>query len=149
VKTTETGAPVEAWRRLALYLLMFGMLGVSLELILLGHTEESWQWIPIVLLGVGLVMAGLATYRPTRRIVEGLRALMILYLPAAALGLFLHLRSNLEFELELRPSMAGLELVWETLTGAMPALAPGTMAQLGLLGLLACFRHPAARDSPE
>ena len=34
------------------------------------------------------------------------------------------------------------ELVVETLYGAMPALAPGALAQLGLLGLLACFRHP-------
>jgi len=50
----------------------------------------------------------------------------------------------------MRPSMAGLELLVESLTGAMPALAPGTMAQLGLLGLLVCFRHPAlSAPGPE
>jgi len=52
-------------------------------------------------------------------------------------------RSNVEFELEMRPSMAGMELVMESLSGAMPAMAPGAMAQLGFLGLLVCFRHPA------
>jgi hypothetical protein len=67
---------------------------------------------------------------------------MVAYVLAGALGVFLHLRSNVEFEKEMRPSIAGRELVLETLTGAIPALAPGAMAQLGLLGLLICYRHP-------
>jgi hypothetical protein len=62
---------------------------------------------------------------------------------AGLVGIFLHVRSNVEFELELRPSIEGRALVVETLRGAIPALAPGAMAQLGLLGLLVCFRHPA------
>ena len=38
--------------------------------------------------------------------------------------------------------MGGWELVLESLTGALPALAPGTMIYLGLLGWAATFRHP-------
>ena len=38
--------------------------------------------------------------------------------------------------------MRGLELVWEALKGATPALAPGAMAQLGLVGLAFAYRHP-------
>jgi hypothetical protein len=30
----------------------------------------------------------------------------------------------------------------EALSGATPALAPGTMVQFGLLGLLYTYRHP-------
>ena len=59
-----------------------------------------------------------------------------------AVGLFLHLKANVEFELELHPDNGGWPLVQETLTGAIPALAPGAMFQLGLLGMLFCWRHP-------
>jgi|TARA_B100001146_G_scaffold130896_1_gene114984 hypothetical protein len=67
---------------------------------------------------------------------------MMGYLLSGVVGLYLHLKANVEFELELRPTMANAELILETLMGAIPALAPGEMVQLGLLGLLACFRHP-------
>lgn len=141
---------IELWRRLGLYLLLFGIAGTATELIFLEHMEDRLQWTPLMLLGVGFLVGGGVAFRPTRTMVTGLRALMGLYVPAAALGVFLHLKSNVEFELEMRPSMAGLELVLESLKGAMPALAPGTMAQLGLLGLLVCFRHPAlSAPGPE
>ena len=139
----RSGQEVELWRRLALYLLLFGIAGTTTELVFLEHLEDGLQWTPVVLLGLGFLVGASLAFRPTRRLVIALRALMLLYLPAAALGLYLHLESNVEFELEMRPSMAGLELAMESLKGAMPALAPGTMAQLGLLGLLVCFRHPA------
>ncbi len=141
---------VELWRRLGLYLLLFGIAGTTTELVFLEHMEDRLQWTPVVLLGLGFLVGASVAFRPTRTLVTGLRALMALYLPVGALGIFLHLKSNVEFELEMRPSMAGLELVMESLKGAMPALAPGTMAQLGLLGLLVCFRHPAlSAPAPE
>lgn len=141
---------VELWRRLALYLLLFGNAGMGSELIFLEHMEDALQWTPVVLLGLGFLVGASVAFRPTRKLVTALRVLMLLYLPVAALGLYLHLKSNVEFELEMRPSMAGLELIMESLKGAMPALAPGTMAQLGLLGLLVCFRHPAfSAPGPE
>ena len=76
---------------------------------------------------------------------------MAAYLLAAGAGIFFHLKANVEFELELRPSIERGELIVETLKGAMPALAPVAMAQLGLLGLLVSFRHPSlnARVSQE
>ena len=148
---TPPPSSAETWRRLALYLLLFGLIGVGVELALLGHTEDRLQWTPLVLLALGIVSGGAVAVRPTRGLISAFRALMLLYLPASGLGLYLHLKSNVEFELEMRPSMAGGELVMESLTGAIPALAPGTMAQLGLLGLLVCFRHPRSRltKSPD
>ena len=38
------------------------------------------------------------------------------------------------------PTMAGTELIGKTLTGATPVFAPGTMALLGGLGLVASYR---------
>jgi len=135
------------WRRLALYLLLLGLAGTATELALLGHTEDRLQWTPLILLVAGFLMGVAVAIRPVHAVVATFRALMGLYLPASALGLYLHVKSNAEFELEMQPAMAGMELIVESLTGAMPALAPGAMAQMGLLGLLVCFRHPALRAS--
>ena len=133
----------EIWRRLAFYLLLFATLGTGIELIFLEHFEDPWQWAPIALLGVGLVLGAAVVLRPSRPTVRALQLLMISYVLSAGVGLYLHLKANVEFELELRPTMVNTELIIETLKGAIPALAPGAMVQLGLLGLLACFRHPA------
>lgn len=138
-----TEPPMERWRRLTLYLFLFGVVGITIELVLLEHMEELWQWTPLVLLAAGLALGTAVAVRPTRGLVATFRVLMLGYVSAAALGLYLHIQSNVEFELELRPTMSGMELAVESLKGAMPALAPGAMAQLGLLGLLFCFRHPA------
>ena len=138
------GVGIEPWRRFALYLLLLGTAGVAVELVLLEHYADPWQWAPLTLLGLALVLGSALTVRPTAALVRSLQVLMALFVLASALGIYLHVRSNVEFELELRPSVAGRELIVETLKGAIPALAPGAMAQLGLLGLLACFRHPVA-----
>ncbi len=143
LRATVARARVEPWRRLALFLLLLGMLGTSVELALLEHYEDPRQWIPLASLGVGCIIALVVALRPSASAVHVLRFTMAAYLVVAAAGVFFHLKSNLEFELELHPSMAGRELAIEVLKGAMPALAPSAMAYLGLLGLLVCFRHPA------
>jgi hypothetical protein len=132
----------EGWRRLATYLLLFGVVGVAAELVLLGHYEDPWQWAPLALLGVGLLATLGVAVRPVPGLLRTLRALMVLYVIAGGVGVYLHLNANVEFERELRPSIGGSELIVEVLRGAIPALAPGAMAQLGLLGLLICYHHP-------
>jgi hypothetical protein len=68
---------------------------------------------------------------------------MVLSLVSGVLGAWLHYRGNVEFELEMEPALRGLTLFWRAMRGATPALAPGTMIQLGLVGLAYTFRHPA------
>lgn len=133
---------IEKWRRLTLYLLLLGVAGLTLELILLEHYEDPWQWTPIALLVAGGVVGAAVAIRPSAPLLRTLRAVMAAYVLAAGLGMFFHLKANVEFERELRPSIGGPELIVETLKGAMPALAPGALAQLGLLGLLATYKHP-------
>jgi hypothetical protein len=136
----KRGAP--DLRRLLLILLALGMLGVAGELLLLEHYEEFQQWIPLAALGPGLVSVAAALLRPARRTIAGLRLVMGLFIVVGATGLYLHLRGNAEFELEMDPSAGGVALVWAALTGATPALAPSAMIYLGLLGLAAAWRHP-------
>jgi hypothetical protein len=130
-------------RALLLAVLALALVGTGAELFLIGHTEEIWQLLPLIAIGLGLLGCGALALRPTRATVQLFRLLMGCFIVTGALGLVLHFRGNTEFELEMRPSMSGFELVWNSLTGATPALAPGSMIQLGLLGLLCTLGHAA------
>jgi hypothetical protein len=123
---------------------LFGAIGVGFELILLGHTEETWQWVPIVLLGTSIPLATALAFKPTRGVIRLFTFIMVVFIGAGGIGLIQHFRGNLEFELEMYPSMGGWELLWEALKGATPTLAPGTMTLLGLIGIIYTFRHPLA-----
>ena len=68
---------------------------------------------------------------------------------SGVVGLWLHYQGNTEFELEMYPSLEGLALFWEAIRGATPTLAPGTMLELGLLGLAYMYRHPVLTRSHE
>jgi hypothetical protein len=77
------------------------------------------------------------------------RLTMLLFVVSGGVGAGLHYDGNVEFELEMYPSMTGLELVGKTLTGATPVLAPGTMVLLGLVGIAVTYRQPLAREEGE
>jgi hypothetical protein len=123
-------------------LLLLGLLGTSAELLLLEHWEEPFQLVPLTLLGIGLVVVPLALARPRRWSVRLLRWVMAAHVVAGLVGIQRHYHGNREFELEMRPSLSGADLVSRTLTGATPALAPGALSFLGLLGLALTYRHP-------
>jgi hypothetical protein len=74
---------------------------------------------------------------------------MIVFVLAGILGLVLHFKGNVEWALERHPDLGRMTLIWEALTGATPALAPGALAQVGLLGLAWSYRHPALRPDSK
>ena len=126
-------------RRLLLAILAAGIAGTGLELLLIGHFEELTQIVPLVLLATGLIAVGWQTASRSAASALTLRAIMALFVISGGVGIALHYRGNVEFELEMYPSMAGMELVSRTLTGATPVFAPGTMTLLGLIGLTAVY----------
>jgi hypothetical protein len=131
-------------RAVLLAIFVLGAVGTAGELLLVGHFEDPWQWLPLGLLGAGLL--ALAAHRVTRsRLALGaFRGLMVLLPPSALVGLILHYRANTEFALESHPELRGGPLVWEAIQGtAPPTLAPGVMVLLGLAGLGYTYRHPA------
>jgi len=140
-------AGIERWRTLLFWVLVVGVIGILAELLLLGHDDDTLQFIPLGL-GAAYLLA-FAWYGATRgrgavlavRVVSGLACV------SAAVGIFLHYRANVEWELETTPTMHGMELFREAITGSLPLLAPGAMLQLGLLGLLWSHRHPALATS--
>lgn len=143
-----TGARAESANTTALRRLLLGLIFITagamfVDLLLLEHFETVWQWVPIALLVPLLAIVITVGARPSRASIRALQVAMVACIAAGLLGLFLHYRGNVEFELERDPSLRGIALFWETIRGATPALAPGAMVQLGLLGLAFSFRHPA------
>lgn len=128
-------------RRLLLGLLAFGMLGTCSELWLMGHHEDWWQMIPLVGMGVSLVALIWCALTWSSSAVRVFRVCMLVLMISGATGTFLHYQANSEFQLEMDPSIGGWDLMTKVLHAkAPPALAPGNMALLGLLGLIGTLR---------
>ena len=137
-----SASPLRVVRRILLLTLVLGLIGVGIELLLLEHFEDTIQKLPLALITLALVV--LAWHGIDRRAapVRALQLLMLVFMLAGVIGLTLHYQGNVEFELEMYPSRSGFELFREAMMGATPAFAPGTMIQLGLIGLAYSYRHP-------
>ncbi len=138
---------LETTRRLLLGLLVFGMAGTTTELVLMNHYEEWEQWIPFAGMAVSLVMLLWFAFSRSPGATRSFRLCMFLLMVIGATGTILHYRANMEFQLEMDPTLGGMALMFKVLHAkAPPALAPGNMALLGLLGLISTL---GINRSPE
>ena len=138
----DTSNTLAVVRSTVLAVLLIAMVGTGLELLLLGHFEALSQLIPIGLILMALGLLIVYAVSGGALILRLFQVVMALFVVAGVTGIVLHYRSNVEFELELYPTMAGMEFLTKVLTGAIPVLAPGAMIQFGLLGAIYTFRHP-------
>lgn len=148
--TTSAGESrtLQTIRRVILGLVVLGTVGTSVELLLIGHNEATNQLIPLVLAGLALVVLAWVALSPGVVSLRVLQFVMLLYIGAAVVGIALHFQANAEFQREIDPASGGWDLFWTVVEAtAPPALAPGILAQLGLLGLVYTYRHPALRES--
>jgi hypothetical protein len=123
-------------RRVILAVLGLGMTGLLAELALIAHYEDVAQWIPIVLLAVGLAALAADLTLSTSWTQLVIQLTMVLMIGAGVLGMYFHFQGSREFQLEMDPQMRGTTLVWHVLRAkSPPTLAPGSMVQLGMLGL--------------
>jgi hypothetical protein len=133
-------APVttlETIRRLLLGLLGLGLVGTTTELWFMSHYEDWWQLIPFAGMGVSLLALLWFAFVHSTGATRLFRICMLLLMAIGATGSILHYRANMEFQLEMDPTMGGMALLFKVLHAkAPPALAPGNMALLGLLGLI-------------
>lgn len=130
-------------RRGLLVLLVIGAAGLIPELVLLEHYEDTLQFIPFTLLGLTLAVTAWHWWDGKKRSLRVFQAVMMLLIIAGPVGIFLHLQGNYQMEREFDPSVLGLDLWIAVLRGESPTLAPGTLVQFGLLGLLYAYKHPA------
>ena len=134
----------DAARRILLTILLLGIAGISLELWLMAHTEDVYQLMPLWLGGAGIATAIVVATRPSIGTVRLFQAVMALFLLSGIIGMVLHFQVNIEFQREMDAALSGLALYQKAiLAKSPPALAPGAMIQLGLIGLAYTFRHPA------
>ena len=122
--------------RVLLAIFLAGILGSITELVFLEHYEDIWQLVPFGVALVGIAVGGWYASNP-RGALRAFRTVLVLFAASGVTGLALHFKGNLEFAREQDASLGGLRLVWEVLTGATPALAPGMMIFLAAIGYAA------------
>jgi hypothetical protein len=129
-------------RRGLLAIFLIAVIGTTAELLLLEHFDSAAQFIPLVLMVLSLLVLGWHALSPGERSLRAFRIMMFLFIAGGVVGLYMHYNGNRLFELSVTPEMRGVSLFWKAMTGATPALAPGSMIQIGLVGLAFTFRHP-------
>lgn len=135
-------------RRLLLALLVIGLIVTGADLMLLDHHEDVWQTIPLILIGLALVVVVWHLAARDATSLRALQASMVLFVLAGAIGVVLHYRGNMAFQLEMDATQSGWTLFNKVIRAkAPPAVAPAAMAQLGLIGLIYSYRHPAFESS--
>ena len=117
-------------------------LGISLELWFADHTQEFLQLVPFATVGLGFLSVTLVAARPGPASIWLLRLVMLAVAFVSLLGVYEHLRANYDFEREIRPNAATLEVAEQSLHGVAPALAPGSLALAALLAVGATKSHP-------
>ena len=131
-------------RKLLLGLVAFVMLGTFMDLLLLEHYEEVWQWVPLVVVAAALGVAAWTARAGSALAVTAFRIAMVLVVTTGLLGVFMHYSGSREFQIEMDPALEGWALFVKVMRAkAPPTLAPAAMIQAGLFGLLYTWRHPA------
>lgn len=131
-------------QRVLLAIWFFGLLGLATELVFLEHYEDTLQFIPFAIIGLGLLTGAWYGLRPGSASLRVFRATLAALGVTGLAGVVLHYRGNAEFERERDASIGGVRLVWESLTGATPALSPGTLVLFAFIGYaLLVSRRPS------
>ena len=133
-------------RRLILALLTFGLSATIVDLFGLAHYEEAWQIVPIAFISLSLLIVLWHVATGSSASLLTLRMLMPMLIIVGLVGVFLHLKGSYAFQIEANPDLAGWAMLKKLLRAkAPPALAPGVMVQLGLLGTIYGYKHPGGR----
>jgi hypothetical protein len=135
-------ATLAALRRLLLGILVIGLTGTAVELLLLKHDEGLVQLMPLVSIGLGLATIGWHLFMASRASLLALQVVMALFLVVGPAGVLFHFQANLQYQREFDATLHGRALFRQALEAKVPpALAPGVMLQLGLIGLAYTYRQ--------
>lgn len=122
-------------RRFVFLILAGTLLSAAAELYLVGHYEDPWQFVPLVLIPAALAALVWLAVAPSKAAAGTWHALMVLLVASGLVGFYLHGVAKIEFKQETDASLTGFRLFWEAMKSVSPpALAPGVMIQAGLLG---------------
>ena len=133
-----------------LIVLALGLLGTTTDLLLIEHYEDTLQLIPIGLAAFAMAVVLWNAIGSTLVSVRMLQAAMVLLLGAGAVGMTLHYRGAAAFQWEMDATQSSWDVFKKVIRAkAPPLMAPGAMVQLGLIGLVYTYRHPAITGFDE
>lgn len=136
-------SPLARIRWWLLAVLVLQLVGTLVELLLLQHFEDLLQCVPLVLIVLTLLLVAWHVARPRPANLRALQVTMWGLVLAGFVGIRVHLQGAAEFQLEMDRSQPRWNVFKKALQAqAPPALAPGVMLQMGLLGLVYAYRHP-------
>ena len=113
-----------------------------IELIFVSHWNQTIQYLPFALCGLGLITLGIVSLRPSKSSIKLLYWSMIVIGVCSFIGFYEHLANNLSFWLEIQPNATTWELIVATFNGGIPVLAPGILLLGAVIGLAAIYHHP-------
>ena len=118
------------------FTLIFMALATITELYLIEHFEDSWQLVPIIIIALIIIATGWLIRHPSPLSFNIFRLLLLASVLSGFAGIYFHLKANIEFETEMHPDQAFSTTLVESLSGALPALAPGSMIVFALFGYI-------------
>ena len=121
-------------KQLVLIALLFMTTGMLLELYLLGHYEDNYQLIPLFGIAIALIISVVLNFRASKMIQNLFKLVLILISLSGIYGVYLHLQANFEFEKEIHPTLNNSSLFLESISGALPTIAPLSLIVLALIG---------------
>ncbi|NNE33174.1 MAG: hypothetical protein HKN40_12480 [Winogradskyella sp.] len=68
------------------------------------------------------------------KVITVFKSILVITALSGFYGVYLHLVANFEFEKEIKPTASNWDLFLESLSGALPTLAPFSMVVLALIG---------------
>ena len=141
--------PLAGLRRVLGALFLLASVGLSVELVFLEHFEDAWMLLPLAAIGLGVATLALRILVGSRFTVMLFRGVMCVMIVTGLLGVALHYQTGAEFQADMDPTLSAGQMLWKVLhMKAPPMLAPGVLAQLGLLGLATTYGLSAGRTVP-
>ena len=115
---------------------LFVAFGLLLDLYLIQHYEDFLQLLPIAGIWSLLIIfaIGKSSYNDFISILMFCSIIVVAII--GLLGVFFHLKANFEFEKEIYANETTINLLINSLSGALPVFAPGSLLILSLLGIL-------------
>jgi hypothetical protein len=128
-------------------IVLFGLVGLIIELVFLKHTDGSLELLPIWLMVGALAVViwdGIRRSAASRGMVA---LVMAAFVVTGLAGVILHYRANVGYEQDSNPGEGKNEVYKKAVMGATPTLAPGAMVELGLVGLLFALLQPTPTEA--
>src|SRR5262245_32341948 len=137
---------LKAIRSIILAVIVIGLMGTGLELVFVDHFEGTAQWVPIVLICLAFLVLGAYGLVRVAALLRVFQAVMIMFIVSGFAGIAFHFQHDVQHAEKDHPGIQGTELFQSAVAQEAPLLAPGTMIELGILGLAYVFRHPALKE---